>query len=112
MLNKLSNKLPKVSYTRLFSLSIILGECIEQEIDYNGNDLNINKDDIDWANGPGKRDSAEKCQQLCQNRAECNFFTYVPSRKVCLLKTSDSGRLTNRADRIAGKKYCGNDDII
>lgn len=94
----------------MFSLSIILGDCTEQGIDYLGNDLNINKDDIDWYNGPGKRDSVEGCHLLCKRRAECMFFTYLPTQKQCFLKTSDSGR-TNKAHLISGKKYCGNDDI-
>ena len=71
------------------------------------NDLNADPSDPDYAAGAGTRDSARECQELCQKRAECNFFTYVKSYYgACFLKTSDSGRRAF-SGAVSGTKFCG-----
>ena len=80
--------------------------CFESGIDYAGNDLNSNINDVDYARGSGRRNSTLGCQQLCQKRDACKTFTYHLNDQDCYLKTSNSGR-TTVSGVISGKKYCG-----
>ena len=79
--------------------------CYEFDTDFNGNDINSNEDDVHFARGDGRRDSAQECQQLCASTIGCEFFTYHPDRKSCFLKTSDVGRKTFYG-AISGPKSC------
>ena len=60
----------------------ILTGCVEEKIDYYGNDLghisNIS--------------SASACACACRKHTGCSVFTWKDSTKVCYLKTSDKGR--------------------
>ena len=79
--------------------------CFELKIGFYGNEINTDPNDKDYGNGVGKQESALECQQLCQIREECNYFTYVVDDKSCWLLSSDSGR-TQGSQYISGKKYC------
>ena len=83
----------------------VLLPCFEQTVGFYGNEINTDPNDKDYGNGVGKQESALECQQLCQLRDECNFFTYVVDDKSCWLLSSDSGR-TQGSQYISGKKYC------
>ncbi len=76
--------------------------CFELKIGFYGNEINTDPNDKDYGNGVGKQESALECQQLCQLRDECNFFTYVVDDKSCWLLSSDSGR-TQGSQYISGK---------
>ena len=80
--------------------------CFQYDLDYEGSDINSDPSDLDYGAGAGRRDSARKCQILCQSRSECNFFTYRPSEKSCWLKALDSGR-RHQPGAISGNKFCG-----
>ena len=79
------------------------------DIDYVGNDLNAGKDDKTYARGSGMRNSAAECQQLCQERVDCKFFTYKTTDRYCYLKASNTVRNRYR-NAISGKKYCDDFD--
>ena len=61
----------------------VLLPCFEQTVGFYGNEINTDPNDKDYGNGVGKQESALECQQLCQLRDECNFFTYVVDDKSC-----------------------------
>lgn len=79
--------------------------CFELKIDFYGNEIYTDPNDKDYGNGIGKQESALECQQLCQLREECNFFTYVVDDKSCWLLRSDSG-ITQGSQYMSGKEYC------
>ena len=52
--------------------------------------------------------SSEDCRGKCQANPSCKFYTYNLGDKVCLLATSDSGKMAaNNKFVSAGDKYCG-----
>ena len=81
--------------------------CTISDTDFFGNDINSDQNDKDYAVGAGKRESASKCQALCQTRDGCNFFTYKTASKECWLKSSNSSS-NFQSGAISGPKYCGN----
>ena len=89
----------------------MVGPCLEQGIDYVGNDLNALSTGENYARGSGRRDSTAECQGLCQTTPGCMVFTYKTDSKHCFLKTSKSGKI-KRPSSISGKKYCGTEGIL
>ena len=79
----------------IFLFLDILSTCYEDNIDYNGNDIDY---------GPtGNIDNAEACQKSCQKLDQCLFWTF--SSNGCILKTSD-GNPQHSNGAISGPKYC------
>ena len=76
--------------TRSFSFNIselnnFILPCFEQKVGFHGNEINTDPNDSDYESGVGKQESALECQQMCQSRDECKFFTYVADDKTCWL---------------------------
>ena len=86
-------------------LNNVILPCFEQKVGFHGNEINTDPDDSDYGSGVGKQESALECQQMCQARDECKFFTYVADDKTCWLQTSDTGRISG-SQYTSGKKYC------
>ena len=78
---------------------------MEQDIEYDGQYLNGQQNDKDYGRVGGRRDSVDKCQQLCQKRKRCTVFTYKPISQQCWLKARATGRKT-QTGAISGKQYC------
>lgn len=74
--------------------------CFERGVGYFGNDVHEVYD--------GSTGSAEECQALCQERADCYYFTYVSDNRTCHLKSSRGlgGRRETREAVLSGPKYC------
>ena len=53
--------------------------CLEQKVDFFGQDINNNTNDPDYGIGGGRQNTAIGCQLLCQQRNECKFF-YIHTR--------------------------------
>ena len=89
--------------------NVLLPDCVENETDFAGNDINAHRNDTDYARGAGRRNSIGQCRDLCQSRGGCNYFTYNKRFRHCYLKTSDSGRrsFTRYAGVSSGTKFCG-----
>ena len=58
--------------------------CLEQKVDFFGNDINIDPVDRDYGSGVGRQNNVVACQLLCQQRNECKLFTYIPDTKACV----------------------------
>ena len=80
-------------------------DCYALNTDFDGNDINADEDDVNFARGAGKRASSQECQELCSSTSGCEFFTYHPNVKSCYLKTSDEGKYTIHG-HVSGPKYC------
>ena len=96
-------------YTQLFNdagMIILVGacSCCEDDIDYHGNDINMNPNDKDYQATDG---TGLSCQKRCQARPKCHFFTWNTENKRCYLKTSTSGRMQHDHG-FSGPKHCGN----
>jgi len=73
------------------------GCMVEQNMDYYGFDI---------PNKQGSATSQIDCANRCARETLCQFWTFVPSTKLCMLKLSDSNRRGN-GDRVSGQKACG-----
>ena len=51
-------------------------------------------------------DDPIKCQMLCQQNLECNYFVLDVDAKSCALKRSDMSK-SSRKNTLVGPKYCG-----
>jgi len=69
--------------------------CYEYGVAYLGNDLS---DDVPC-------DSAYECQGICQETADCQYWTFATNTTKCWVKSSDAGA-TSKTNRISGPKYC------
>ena len=49
-------------------------------------------------------DSAEECQQYCQEFKDCLVFTYYNVKNTCYIKSS-GGQLQS-ANAVSGPRYC------
>lgn len=79
--------------------------CFENGIEYHGGGLE--QPMVDQVTSP------EECQQLCKQRAGCNYFTWVSSsssvyKNTCWLKGSKGTPQPNASD-ISGPRDCPND---
>jgi len=81
------------------------GDCFEWEVEYHGGGL-----DDPMLTGVT---SPDKCQELCQGRHGCNYFTWVNSqhdvagyRNTCWLKSTQGNPQTS-ATCISGPRSCG-----
>ena len=73
--------------------------CMEYNYDYPGSDLH--------SFTPWTRSSVEGCQQECQQRSDCQFFTYNFKNPIwnCFLKSSSAGR-TPSDSHTSGPSSC------
>ena len=94
----------RYDYTQL-AFIVILETCLEDNIDLYGNDINSDPTDENYGSGAGRRASSNECQQLCRLTKRCAFFTYKLSSRLCWLKTTDSGRRSQKG-AISGPKVC------
>ena len=74
--------------------------CFEEGVAYPGNDLK---------GQPKKGDSAEACQELCQETSGCNAFTYWPSNRNCWLKAKKGQTKDNSRTVSGGVESCNVD---
>ena len=72
-----------------------LGACAEKDMDYNGYDIGKVMQIKTWMD----------CNTECKNHAKCAFWSWSSTGLICLLKTSDIGRISVQG-RISGKKGC------
>ncbi|EPT26742.1 PAN domain-containing protein [Toxoplasma gondii TgCatPRC2] len=74
-------------------------DCRELNIDYYGNDVHKYED--------GDVTTANECQWLCQNKADCFFWTYLTEQRFCYLKNyAAAGTRVPHNDAISGPKNC------
>jgi len=79
-------------------------QCLEDNQDYFGNDLNACRD---------KTDTASKCQELCQKTTGCVQFTWIKQTfaedsrvKECCMKNKYVSKSSTLNGVISGPKFC------
>ena len=87
-------------------------DCFVQNVSYKGNDC---FEDCDLQPDFWKRDSAYKCQLLCQEIDQCTEFTWISpgsegswknGRNRCCLKNETSSKPEIVRGRVSGPKFC------
>ncbi|PHJ15206.1 pan domain-containing protein, partial [Cystoisospora suis] len=80
--------------------------CFEVGVDYEGYDVQKFED--------GSIPSAGACQEMCQRRKDCSYFSFVPETSSCYIK--DAYALQGRkqdattAGVVSGPKFCTTPD--
>ena len=84
------------------TLTLPLGPpaCLDDNTAYYGN--NIEPQDYQQTG------SSSRCQQRCQSRSECKFWTWTKATGKCYLKTSKAGEPKYEEDY--GPNHVGNSD--
>ena len=79
----------------------VLLECF-----YNDLDSPSPEYDVQWTDGIS---SAAKCQELCKNNRDCNYFSYgsTTHHGKCWLKSEKATSLISHPGIIFGPKICG-----
>ena len=76
--------------------------CFDNDIDYSGYD--INKDYLIPTT------SANQCQEKCQERSDCNFWTWDPTwNNACWMKVS-KGPIKRKQYLVSGTKHCNQNE--
>ena len=70
--------------------------CLDKDIDYEGNDLGVNPNNIR---------SVKECQEYCEKTSNCIAFTWQPFENKCFLKRKIT-RKKKRSGLVSGMRYC------
>ena len=77
----------------------VFSDCFDHDLDSAGNDIGSAIKDVS---------SAAACQELCNDNADCKYFTYGKTVYAgnCWLKTKKVTPLTSAPGIISGPKTC------
>ena len=81
--------------------------CFEQNSRYRGSCINCKASDNDYYKANGKRQSLEKCFNLCKSRVDCNFYSWRTSNKQCQMFEKIHEKIPVE-DGFAGRIDCNN----
>ncbi|PHJ19530.1 pan domain-containing protein, partial [Cystoisospora suis] len=76
--------------------------CFEVGVDYRGYDVGKFED--------GSLPTAQACQEMCQRRKDCSYFSFIPETKSCYIKDRFAlyGRVqdSTTVGVVSGPKFC------
>jgi len=81
--------------------------CFEKNVAYKLGKVKQGKSE--WTLADEKRDSAHECQLMCLTHAACEFFTFKPRTKRCIVTSARGEKLKNGHRAVSGPRFCAGD---